>query len=1591
MKKIYFLKNKFILLLFFIIFQFNGNAQVAKIDINGNFTVNGYSGMWWDYQYKPTGSVTVSQSPIIQGSGTSIIRLNPFIAWDFSERYYYSGQPGPWGQFFPINSDYAAISKSVGYNFNFDTSAVTEGWRGYRLQNTTVNTNSNIVESSYLVNGTGGKSIYMGWNSGYELMLVSPRMTDLATDKKFSIYARGYQGNFPVVLGTITNPYDSSTFHPLKTITLTSVFTKVDVFLNNYNGQDQYIAIKNSGNTGEIYLDDFSYEQSVNCFDLTNVAVSNISEHKATISYTSNTSSSYEVNLKNLRTGEIKTYNTTNTSPFEINDLVGTTNYEIKIRGNCATGLYTNWSQIINFSTPCDGVSNGYYTTFGEENNIDPCWIKIVNSTTIYNTSPYIYSPNLTITTKSGSKMVQIAASSSTSQKGYLVSPYVSDLDNNKRIKFYLTSSNGNYIDRDIIIGTMSNPNDDNTFVPLKTISPSEINQINGYKVNNYLKEHIVYFNDYNATLNHHYIALKVGNTTNSFNSISLFIDDFRYENIPSCKEPTDLKCLRNEVGNVVLKWNDFDSASTEWELEYGLKGFTIGSGTRINIHTNPYALTTNLLDKVDYEFYVRTKCGSVYSNWSDVGSFKSKCNSVGVGYVADFENEGFDFFNNTCWSRITPDVRDSFYSPNSFVRYQTAQSSNGIVPVSGTSMMEIFSYRNYIGQDNLVNEKSILVSPKLDGLNSEKKISFFANVGSDVYSTITRIEVGTLSDIQDYTTFTPYEIIDTDIVRNQWKEYTVDFSRYRGTNQYVGIRVFGTNSSNLRVFIDDFKYLQNNCSRPSNLTAKQSGANSATLSWDTNNNNPVNCEIEYGSIGFTLGTGTLVLANNLPFVINNLNSNTKYQYRVRNICSNNTINWSNLYDFKISCSVSIPFEENFDQYPATNGQYIPGFCWTINENSNENIYGGVREYSFTNFNSSPNSGYLYNSNAENKPAYFISPYLSDFDNTKRVKFWVNKTNNNSSQVFTIGTLSNPLDLTTFTPYQILDTQNTPTYGKELNVDFTNYSGTNKFIALKLTGSDYSNTFYIDDFKYLNHNTCLEPINVQVLNISNNSALVKWDNTNGENVVLEYGISGFTQGTGTIVNNNLNEVLITNLLPSTEYNFYLKTTCTSGQSITIGAKKFTTTCDIRPLPWLENFSNMPQYGNNLLPACFSRLVGGTISSYNTPLVLNTTYYSSDHTLNGNGDSTYLWINSFSGPTGNRGIISPNFSLIAGTTYTFNLDARKAYQYDSQALRMYVGRGNMMHYMEAELSKIGVLSEYNYNTNSFTFTPIASGIYSFILEAQAGGSTNMSLDNFELKEGYTNVISNNNDLFDFQNGTNNKLIVESTQNNLANIQSDVNNSANKLLKMSGGNSSSTWKSNSANIWESNQNYITKVNMKINASTMTNLFMLFDLKQTFNDNSDESMFRVVVNGNVIANVIRPNSTDQDAMTVFQYDLTPYVGTDIRISLQHIGKLGNNIGDSAYLDNLKFSPTPLLSTNDNNFIGLKYYPNPVSNMLNIENNSMISNVEITSVTGQSVFKENYTSNKINIDTKILSSGIYFIKITSDDKNKIIKIVKE
>jgi len=82
-------------------------------------------------------------------------------------------------------------------------------------------------------------------------------------------------------------------------------------------------------------------------------------------------------------------------------------------------------------------------------------------------------------------------------------------------------------------------------------------------------------------------------------------------------------------------------------------------------------------------------------------------------------------------------------------------------------------------------------------------------------------------------------------------------------------------------------------------------------------------------------------------------------------------------------------------------------------------------------------------------------------------------------------------------------------------------------------------------------------------------------------------------------------------------------------------------------------------------------------------------------------------------------------------------------------------------------------------------------------------------------------------------------------------------------------------------------------------------------------------------------------------------------------------------------------VLSTPNVTLEGVDIFPNPTSGRISINGINTIKNVEVINITGQQVY---YAKNSAdNIDISSLQTGVYFMKITTENGFTIKKIVKK
>ncbi|SRX54975.1 T9SS type A sorting domain-containing protein [Aequorivita sp. CIP111184] len=1246
-----------------------------------------------------------------------------------------------------------------------------------------------------------------------------------------------------------------------------------------------------------------------------------------------------------------------------------------------------------------------YTTSFDSGGTLEECWSKITTGTNVDIVAQQIIQiggggTDYSIYPASGSHFIRFKnlydQLNNPPDDMYFISPEIADIDNQKRVKFKLISRvvvpSDYYNKANLHIGTMTDPLDISTFTLIETITPANMNEhiVDG-RPNVPWKEHTIYFNGYSE--NDTYIAIIHGD---EYFGSEMYLDDFIYEEIPSCPEPYYPEVTDVRYNEVDIKWETYvNSNPSSWEIEYGPTGFIQGSGIVVTANSSPFTIT-NLMDDTDFDFYIRANCGGTYSEWSTKQIFKTKCEGFPTPYLANFDSQSEGALES-CWTALMPEIGSSYWDEINFIRVVDNAPPAAVTPVSTPNCVYLFNETNH-PNGNATSDQIVLVSPRLIGLDNTKKISFWMKSKPNVYANPEQVIIGSLSDSDDATTFTPfYTITDASTNEGTWRFYEIELSNYYLTDEYIGIKQASVNERQL-IYFDDFSYEDISCVIPTNLAATQSGNGTVTFSWQDNNPSGTNptWEIEYGPKGFTQGTGTVVAAPTNPFEISGLDLSERYDYYVRSNCNNlgDFSNWSTPYSFRVVCAFTAPFYEGFDQYDASLNNLpdgIPDFCWT---QSNIQVSGVINpEGWYSRPISLPNGGFVnyYGSSQTPDPGFLVSPYFSDFDNNKTIKIWLKNdfdgAPGNRSGII-VGTMSNPLDFDTFTPFTSIDGQSIPIYGKEFMIDFEGYTGNDHHIAILHDQAYDLSLFIFDDVYYKNKPSCIEPVDIRISEITSTTAFVEWDNFSTANSFeLEYGLEGFTQGAGTTITINDTSTIIDNLTEETAYEFYIRTDCGSGNlSEWMGPKKFTTSCTPLTATWIENFDNMTVYGPDILPDCF-KVVGNWVSS-NVPL---SSYQQGD------GDNEYLFINPIP-QLAKTSIITPMLQLTAGTTYNFTFKVLKDdTDYTFQGFTVKTGTGNTHEMM---INRLNYFSDFEYGNGSYfpietIFTPVVSGDYSFAVYFSSSDNTIVSVDSFSVASYYPNPIvvpENNPVLFDFESN-NAQLILEETDFSEC---SRIFDTSNYVLKMGGHQTAQAWMETNDDTenWTHNQSAISKLNYQINATAIAELTMSFDLKQNFVRNANESIFRVVVNGEIVLDNTFATTSGSDQFTNIELDLSAFAGGPINISMQHIGRYGadfGEIGDNAFVDNIILINEEVLGLDNFKKSSLVYFPNPVKNSLYLKSNSNINKTRILNILGQNILSYTIKSPEALLDLSTLQSGIYLIEVEIDGEIEFLKIVKE
>jgi hypothetical protein len=985
----------------------------------------------------------------------------------------------------------------------------------------------------------------------------------------------------------------------------------------------------------------------------------------------------------------------------------------------------------------------------------------------------------------------------------------------------------------------------------------------------------------------------------------------------PPCLEVSSITIDSSSItfNSAEVSWSDNNATvpANGWEIEYGIAGFTQGSGTSITTTLNPYTLT-GLDPDTTYDVYIRALCSNTeQSGWSGPISFTTPAIPVGCG--GQFVDTGGSSGN---------------YSNNEDITTTICPDNSGDVVT-----IQFLSFNTESCCDNL----SIYDGPD----------ATFPLVGTYAGTDIPPMYTST--DASGCLTFVFHS--DGSITRDGW----------------VANILCGPPPT---------------CLAPTNLNVTNITETSAEFSWDDNNTPPPanGWEIIIVPQGQDPATGTPVFATSTPYVATGLNATTAYDFYVSAICDDN----GNVDPSFMTGPLAF---QTLVAPPACGGVFVdnggPGENYPNNENVTYVICpdnaGDVVTLQFLSFNLENNWDFMtiYDGNST------ASPQIGQYTGTNMPPI---TTSTDSTGCLTV----------VFTSDSIINREG--------------------WVANVICGPPPS---------------CYSPSNIVVNNITHENAEISWtdNNTpppaNGWEVEI---VPAGTAPTGTGVVTPNNPYLATGLDADTAYDVYVRAVCDdSGNddpSFWIGPVTFET--EITPPECGGiftddggvdgNYSNSLDTTTIICPQNAGEIVSVEFISFDTEAGWdNLTIYDGDSTaapLLGVFDGTDLpptFISTHSSGCltfvfHSDGVINragweanvicmpePSCWFVTNlSTGNTTVDSVEISWTDNLNTPPPAGGWNIEYGTTGFTPGTGTI--LNATSSPFIVTGLLSGTnYDFYVQAVCAADGTDSSDWVGPVQGRTDDAPPPNDTCATAiplNVTlacepiigNNILATDSTVNEGEVMPNCADPAANGDL---GYEALDVWYSfvvpstGTVIVETSNAGGMVDTVLSAYTGTCGNLVELDCQDDSVIDpQSDDFRFSSLVLQNL-------NVGETVFVRVWSYPAYTSAGN----AQQNIqGAFGICVyGQARNRDGLD------VDQHDIEDINLAYYPNPVSDMLKIQSSSAINSIEVYNMLGQIVEKVYYQGdiNEVQINMADITSGTYFVRVYTNNKQKSFTIIKE
>lgn len=633
------------------------------------------------------------------------------------------------------------------------------------------------------------------------IIFVTPKISNLGAGThrfKFRAFSGGpAEDDIQVVLLNSNKSTSEMTVAGTFTSTPSYAGNMVEYVLNfdQFQGYtESYIGIRMNSSlvSGTLYIDDVVWEPIPPCFDTGIVTVSDIEINAAKLSWTpGGDETTWQVAYGPITATDPETQTLFTTTTLDednfiasanLTDLDPATGYKVWVRSMCGDAGNGQWSLPVTFITDCMAI-----TSVNENfESVTPpalpaCWSKILRGETLVS---YAVVETATVPTSMATSGTNVASiykgESGVDDDMILILPELSNVNaGTHRLTFH-----AHYINfvGALEIGTLDSNNPDALFTPFQDITLTTSMQY--FEVD---------FADYAGTDT--FIGFRI-NTSSVHTAI--LIDDVVWEPTPSCAHllnvsVTDISDVSAEVSWVT------PGLETTWQVVYDVATVTSPDGiTPVSVSENPIATLSNLESGTQYNLWVRANCGDSFGAWFGPVTFKTDCTAV-TAFSQNFDTTTTPAIPE-CWKAIK---RGETLNPQAVIETSSvgAQSAPNVIVI----------YKATSG----VNDDLIIVSPKISNAGAgTHKLTFNSMMQNGAGA---ELQIGTLDGYTNDAEFTYYESVSPN---SAYQQFTIDFSGYNGSDQYIGIRLHSS-AAHTVAYLDNIVWepiVQQSCTAVANI-----------------------------------------------------------------------------------------------------------------------------------------------------------------------------------------------------------------------------------------------------------------------------------------------------------------------------------------------------------------------------------------------------------------------------------------------------------------------------------------------------------------------------------------------------------------------------------------------------------------------------------------------------------------------------------------------------------------------------------------------------------------------------------------------------